>query len=134
MSFSTDLPNLAIRVKNSSGAVTSLYRNSSAATYYDGTNAVISPNTSSTSIVYVFGQASSLRDFVHTFTNVPTTTFPDVWVSTGTMGAQYASGTAYGVVNAGGVVNAQGALTGVQLFPTSVSTFTGGTITVICEG
>ena len=142
LSLSIDNTHLGIRLKNTSGAVNSLYRNTSVAVYYDGTTQLKTITRSSTAIVYTFGQASSLRDFVHTFTSMnqtPSNTFgqpnaTNVWVSTGTMGGQFGSGTGYGVVNTGGVVNAQARVTGVQLFPTTGGTFTGGTITVICEG
>jgi hypothetical protein len=142
VSFSIDLANLAIRVKTSNGAVTGNYRITSVASFFDGTVSTISPTASTTAVVYPFGQASSLRDFVHTFTTlneVPSNTLGQpnsstVWVSTGTMGGQFSSPTGYGVVTTGGVVNALGAVTGVQILPTTVATFTSGTMTVICEG
>ena len=57
-----------------------------------------------------------------------------VWVATGTMGAQYTAGAAYGVVTLGGVVDATATVTGVQVFFSLGSAFDAGRITVICEG
>ena len=125
---------LALRLKTSSGAVTSGYRSSSSANYYDGSIQRIISTPAAGAFVYGFGQASTVRDFEHTFTNLATTGNPNVWVSTGIMGAQYNSGVAYGTVTAGGVINTLGAVTGVQVFSQLGSAFDSGTMTVICEG
>lgn len=134
--------NLCFRLKTSSGAIVSNYRSSSAATYFTGTATNTLPSKATTVFVYGFGINSSIRDFVHTFTSMNQTPASGlgqsgtstVWVATGTMGAQYNSGAAYGVVTQGGVVDATNTVTGVQIFFSLGSAFDAGTITVICEG
>jgi len=134
VSFTLDPDSLGMRLKTSNGAIASNYRNTSAANYYTGAVNTTIVNRSITAIIYGFGQATTLRDFVHEFTNLPTTGNPHVWVSTGIMAAEYSSGAAYGNVTSGGVINTLGQVTGVQIFPTSGGAFDSGTMTVICEG
>ncbi len=136
VSFTTDNDNTCLRVKTSSGAVTANYRSQSAAVYFNGAAKDTIPLTSTTAIVYGFGIKESVRDFVHTFTNISTTANPDVWVSTGVMGASYndAGLIGYGTVTTGGVINALGTVTGVQIFGAAGGSFDAGTMTVICEG
>ena len=134
--------NLCFRLKTSSGAIVSNYRSSSAAIYFTGTATNTLPAKATTVFQYGFGVASSVRDFVHTFTSMNQTPASGlgqsgtstVWVATGTMGAQYNAGAAYGVITQGGVVDATNTVTGVQIFFSLGSAFDAGTITVICEG
>ena len=134
VSFTVENDSLAIRLKTSSGAITSNYRNTSVANYYTGAANTTLISRSITAIVYSFGIAATLRDFVHEFTNLPTTGNPHVWLSNGIMDTEYSSGTAYGNVTSGGVINTLSQVTGVQIFPTAGGAFDAGTMTVICEG
>ena len=136
VSFVGNNDSMAIRVKTFFGAINTGYRSHSAAGYYTGTSHIIQAGDSSTAVVYGFAISPSLRDFEHTFTNVPTTASPYVWVGTGVMGASYnQSGLyGYGTVTAGGVINALAPVTGVQIFSSLGTAFDAGVITVICEG
>ena len=136
VSFVGNNDHMAIRVKTFFGAITANYRSHSSASWYDGTSHVTLNVDSTTAVVYGFGISQSVRDFEHTFTNVPTTASPYVWVSTGVMGGSYTQSGVYGYgsVTAGGVVNALAPVTGVQIFSTLGTAFDAGVITVICEG
>jgi hypothetical protein len=134
--------NLCFRLKTSNGAIATGYRSSSAAAYFTGVATNTLPAKATTVFQYGFGIASTVRDFVHTFTSMNQTPSSGlgppgtstVWVATGTMGAQYNAGAAYGVITQGGVVDATGTVTGVQVFFSLGSAFDAGKITVICEG
>ena len=134
--------NFCIRVKPSNGAVPTGYRSSSSAVWYNGTVTPSGTAPATTTFLYVFGIATSLRDFTHALTSMNQTPAiglgqsdtSTVWVSTGTMGAQYSAGAAYGCINQGGMIDPGAVLTGVQIFSSDGTAFDAGTITVICEG
>jgi len=142
VSFVGNNGGLSIRVKTSNGAVVTGYRSSSSAVWYNSTASVYNSAQAVTAFLYGFGVTTSVRDFTHTLTSMnqnPSSVIGQpgtstVWVSTGTMGAQYSGGLAYGVVNQGGVIDPGAAVTGVQIFASDGTAFDSGTITVICEG
>jgi len=134
VSFTGESDLLGLRLKTSSGAVIANYRSTSSANWYDGSIQRTLSETATSAFTYRFGRASSFRDFEHTFTKISFGSDPDVYISTGIMGAQFNSGAAYGNVTAGGVINTLGAVTGVQVFSTLGAAFDSGTMTVICEG
>lgn len=142
VSFVGNNGGLCIRVKTSNGAIVTGYRGSSSAVWWDTTAFTRNAQKATTTFLYGFGVLSTLRDFTHTLTSMNQTPSSGlgppgtstVWVSTGTMGAQYSAGAAYGCVNQGGVINPNARLTGVQIFSSDGTAFDSGTITVICEG
>jgi len=142
VSFVGNNGGLAIRVKTSNGAVTTGYRSTSSAVYYGGSAMSSVAQQAITAFLYGFGVTTTVRDFTHALTSMnqnPSSVLGQpgtstVWVSTGTMGAQYSAGAAFGCVNQGGVIDPGAAVTGIQIFSSDGTAFDSGTITVICEG
>ena len=131
ISFSGDGSVLALRVKSGGSAVTSNYRCTSSTSFGDGTTTVVSAVKYVNAVGFTFGTTSSERQVEIVFTNVT----GNRWIYAGIHGGIFNSGLNFGNTTAAGDVDAGGALNGIQIFPSvSPDTFTGGTMTVICEG
>ena len=131
ISFSGSTSGLALRVKSGGSAITSNYRCTSSASFGDGTTTTVTAVKFLTAVGFDFGQASSERQLEIVFTNVT----GNRWIYAGIHGGIFNSGLSFGNTTAAGDVDAGGALDGIQIFPNiSPDTFTGGTMTVICEG
>ena len=131
ISFSGDLSGLALRVKSGGSAITSNYRCTSSTSFGDGTTTTVSAVKYVTAVGFTFGTASSERQLTIAFTNVT----GNRWVYNGIHGGIFNSGLNYGNTTAAGDIDAGGTVDGIQIFPSiSPDTFTGGTMTVICEG
>ena len=131
ISFSGSISVLALRVKSGGSAVTSNYRCTSSTSFGDGTTTTVSAVKYVTAVGFIFGTASSERQLEIVFTNVT----GNRWIYAGIHGGIFNSGLSFGNTTAAGDVDAGGALDGIQIFPNiSPDTFTGGTMTVICEG
>lgn len=131
ISFSGNASVLGLRVKSGGSAVTSSYRCTSSTSFGDGTTTTVGEVKYVTAVGFNFGTASSERQLEIVFTSVT----GNRWIYAGMHGGIFNSGLGFGNTTAAGDVDAGGALDGIQIFPTTPSdTFTGGTMTVICEG
>ena len=131
ISFSGSTSVLALRVKSGGSAVTSNYRCTSSTSFGDGTTTTVGAVKYVNAVGFTFGTASSERQLEIVFTNVT----GNRWIYAGIHGGIFNSGLYFGNTTAAGDIDAGGALNGIQIFPSvSPDTFTGGTITVICEG
>ena len=131
ISFSGGVSVLALRVKSGGSAITSNYRCTSSILFGDGTTTTAGTDKYVNAIGFSFGTASTERQLEIVFTNVT----GNRWIYNGTHGGIFNSGLNFGNATAVGDIDAGGALNGIQIFPSiNPDTFTGGTMTVICEG